>query len=268
MEIILTDDQKGTIDRCRALEGGTTELVDSSLTEQGGGGQQVTSTISETVRWKPLESPSPFVAMHMRFDEEANKKASRSIAIGKAEAEIDTSAEELVAWLWDYCSNERMRISNEQRQPARLVISRPCFVEQEIATVKHMPLLFQNREFVFRLIFSRDDKSKILLAQESVPTSENVDYGRKLRVTRGQLKSLFSVKSLSPRSCEVAFAQFLDAGGNFPAWLMNKKVPQSLKQIVQAREEFARDDEIDEIERGKMAALMEWKGEEVGSVGV
>ena len=80
--------------------------------------------------------------------------------------------------------------------------------------------------------------------------------------------SLFTVKSLSPRSCEVTLIQFLDADGNIPAWLSNKKVPQSLKQVIEAREEFARDKEIDEIKRGKMAALMEWNGEEVGSVGV
>ena len=117
-ELILTDDQKGIVDRCRALaEDGTGDTVDSSLTEQGGGVQRITSSISakfsKTNKWQPLESPSPFVAMHMRFDDEANKKAKRSIAIGKAEAEIDTSAEEVVAWYFDFCSNERMRINNE-----------------------------------------------------------------------------------------------------------------------------------------------------------
>ena len=44
--------------------------------------------------------------MHMRLDEEANKKADRSIAIGKAEVEIDTSAEDVIAWYWDFCSTK------------------------------------------------------------------------------------------------------------------------------------------------------------------
>ena len=121
-----------------------------------------------------------------------------------------------------------------------------------------MPLLFRNREFVFRLILSRNDKGKILLAQEPVPKSEKVDYGRKLRVTRGQVMSLFTVTSISPSSCEITLVQYLDAGGHIPVWLSNKKVPQSLKQVIEAREEFARDEEIDEIERGRMAAVMGW----------
>ena len=116
-DIALTDDQKSLVKLCVTLRDGDDRA-------QGG--------FDNTVEWKPLEFDSPFVKMHMRFDEEANKKAERTVAIGKAEAEIDASAAEVSAWLWDVCSNVRMRINNEE--VTRLVssfqgtVSTTCFL--------------------------------------------------------------------------------------------------------------------------------------------
>ena len=195
--------------------------------------------------------------MHMRFDVEANKKAKRSIAIGKAEAEIDTSAAEAAAWCWDFCSNERMRINEEKRNPARIMVDRECFAEQTLAVVKRMPFPLSKREGVFRQVLSKSDE-KIIIAIESV--DDQVDYGR-IRL-RGRVRlvgtTFLAFESLSERSSRFTMVQHLDAGGHIPAWVVNSKLPESLSIAVDLRGEFSRDEEIDEMKRGEMAALMGW----------
>ena len=68
--------------------------------------------------WKALESTSKEVEMSMKYF--PPKKGERSVATGKAVGVVDYSAEEVAAWQMDYCSNERMRISKEEGNPARL----------------------------------------------------------------------------------------------------------------------------------------------------
>ena len=240
--IVLTDDQKSIIKRCVALRDGD---------------DRAQGKFDSTVEWKPLKSPSPFVAMHMRFDEKANETTKRSIATGKAVSEIDTSAAEAAAWCWDFCSNERMRINMEEGNPARLIVGRVGFAEQTLATVKRMPFLLSNREGVFRQVLSKSG-GKIIIANESV--IDDVDYGRKMsKRVRMVGKTLLAFEPLSTKSCTFTFFQIIDAGGWIPTSVMNLKTPESLSVVTEAREHFRRDEEIDKIERGRMAALMGWK---------
>ena len=204
-----------------------------------------------------MESPPPFVAIHMRFDEKANKKAMRSIAIGKAEAEIDTSAAEAAAWIWDYCSNERMRIHEEEGSPARIIVGREGFAAQTLATVKRMPFPLSKREGVYRQVLSKSG-DKIIIAMES--TDDDVDYGRKIRRRVRLIGTTFlALDSLSESSARFTIVQCLDAGGHIPVLVVNQKLPESLSFAVDLREEFSRDEELDNIQRGKMAAVMGWK---------
>ncbi|GMH47367.1 hypothetical protein TL16_g00047 [Triparma laevis f. inornata] len=68
--------------------------------------------------WKALESTSKDVEMSMKYF--PSEKGERSVGTGKAVGVVDCSAEEVAAWVMDVCSNERMRISTEERNPARL----------------------------------------------------------------------------------------------------------------------------------------------------
>ena len=38
------------------------------------------------------------------------------VATGKAITEVDASAEDVLAWRWDWCSNEKMLIHRESRK--------------------------------------------------------------------------------------------------------------------------------------------------------
>ena len=119
-----------------------------------------------------------------------------------------------------------------------------------------MPFPLHNREGVFRQVLSKYG-GKIIISAESV--DDEVDYGRKMR-RKVKLAGtmLFSFESRSERSSHFSIVQFIDAGGFIPAKVVNLKLPKSLSVAEELRVRFARDDEIDEIQRGEMAALMGW----------
>lgn len=48
------------------------------------------------------------------------KKGERSIVTGKGVGIADCSVEVACSWLMDFCSNEGMRVSKEEGNPARL----------------------------------------------------------------------------------------------------------------------------------------------------
>ena len=103
------------------------------------------------LEWQPLKSKSPFVSMNMRFDAESSESANKSVAIGKAECQVDASAAEVSAWFWHYNSYERMQRHIAEGHPARLSLSESAAGnDQVLCTIKRMPLLFHDREFVFR----------------------------------------------------------------------------------------------------------------------
>ena len=89
--------------------------------------------------WRKIYSANYDVDMHMKhFDAE---EGERSLDTGRAVGVVDCSAEELSSWLFDFCSKERMRISQENGHPARVVIRSPTNSnEVVVATVKKMPV--------------------------------------------------------------------------------------------------------------------------------
>mgnify|MGYP003974629707 CR=1 FL=1 len=78
----LIEDQVGFFERCMTLSG----------KEDGEG-------------WKVLESHCPDVKMWMQYF--PPRKGERNIATGKAVGVVEGSAEEVAAWAFTYCSNER-----------------------------------------------------------------------------------------------------------------------------------------------------------------
>lgn len=179
------------------------------------------------------------------------KKGERQVATGKATGILDCSAEEGAAWAMDYCSNERMRINTvEGEDLARLELrNRARENEMALATVKNMPFPLNNREFVARQ-FWKTEEGKVWLAVESI--DDEVDYGVKLKMTRGLIRSIWLLEDLPVRGgakqCKLTLIQQLDAGGFVPAWVVNKKIPEGLNTVQEAIEEFRQDEKIDAAE--------------------
>ncbi|GMH73337.1 hypothetical protein TL16_g06163 [Triparma laevis f. inornata] len=105
----------------------------------------------------------------------------------------------------------------------------------------------------------------ILIAVESV--GDEIDYGGKLKKTRGLTRGLWQIEELAvhggAKQCRVTLVTQLDAGGSIPTWLVDKKVPQALCAVQQAIDEFRQDEKVDTAELRELATFSRerWKVE-------
>jgi len=79
----------------------------------------------------------------------ANAWGKAANAWGKAETTLDSSAEDCLAWFWDYCSNERLSsVKNFRKNPRELVKS---YGENHniVSTIKGLPWPLTTRQFFY-----------------------------------------------------------------------------------------------------------------------
>ncbi|GMH82067.1 hypothetical protein TL16_g09138 [Triparma laevis f. inornata] len=171
----------------------------------------------------------------------------------------------VAAWVMDVCSNKGMRRNvKEGGDLARLELREKTRVnERTFATVKKMPFILNNREFVLRFIW-KSEEGKVLVALESV--DDEFDYGVKLKKTRGFTRGLWQIEDLPVRGgakqCRVTYVLKLDAGGNIPTWVMDKKMPLALSVVQEAIDEFRQDEKVDAVELEEKATLMRGRWED------
>ena len=108
-------------------------------------------------------------------------------------------------------NRERMRISSEEGNPARLRPGANSAHDQVFATIKKMPFPLNNREFVCRQMCATDTNGDLLVT--AVPVNDVVDYGMKTRTVRGVSRALMRFTPSGESQCKVAYIQYLDAGG-------------------------------------------------------
>ena len=195
--------------------------------------------------WSLIESPCIDLKMWMKYF--PPKKGERSVATGKAVCTVDCSAEQIAAWIMDFCSNERMRTSIEEGQPARIELRNKRKVNEYVtATVKAMPLLLHNREFIARMIW-KSEEGKVWIAMESM--DEEVDYGVKMKTIRATTIGIYLMEDLLDRSgvsqTKVTMIQRIDVNGVVPTWLVSQKVPYALSVLQQAADYFRQDDLVE-----------------------
>ena len=207
-----------------------------------------------------LDSKSPFVDMSMKMSTPVG--SHHPVATGKVEAIIDTSPAEYVASIWNHCGNEKMRIHSEEKQVARLVVETIGPNEQIVATIERFKRPLRDREFVVRLVWFMVDKDTFILAiiNEGGLT---VDYGDNFNTVRGGTYGLRIVKAFGKvgedslaLQCKVTSYLTLDGGGYLPQFFVDLKLPQTLNFLTREREEFNRDDQIDNEERDTLINIM------------
>jgi len=224
----LNDEQKLVVESCRYLE-----------SEEGG-------------EWEPLPSSSPFVDMWCKHA--PTKGGERSVAIGKATTVIDFPVRDAAQFMFSYTSRERMRISREEGNPARLRQKVHSAHDQVFATIKKMPFPLNDREFVARQVCATDTNGDLLFS--AVPVDDVIDYGLKHRTVRGVARTLMRFTPSGESQCKVTFIQYLDAGGVIPVRVFESKIPLALSGVGEMRDELQRDDEIDKMEREEFARVM------------
>jgi hypothetical protein len=212
------------------------------------------SSATQEPEWTDLISSSPFVKMRMKHTRLKGGE-NKSAGLGNAEVIVDCSSKEATCWLSHYHSRERMRVHEEERNPARLVITQTSPHDRVFATIKRMPLLLWNREFIMRVLATQEvETGDFLVCIQSV--DEAVDYGSTFRTVRGTTTAFLRVSSLGDSQCEVVLYQYLEAGGIVPIRVENSKIPLSLSVLQDLREEFQRDEEVDKEEVDEMALVI------------
>ena len=119
----LTPDQNDLVKRCLQLEN-----VDAG-------------------EFKEINSKDYRVKFFQKYD--PTIVGEKNVAVGKAAAKIDASAEEVLAWRWNWCSNDKMRIHREDDTSlTRSVVKEVSMREIIVETTKRFPRPFNSRQFV------------------------------------------------------------------------------------------------------------------------
>mmetsp|Transcript_23268 Transcript_23268/g.43719 ORF Transcript_23268/g.43719 Transcript_23268/m.43719 type:complete len:1815 (+) Transcript_23268:166-5610(+) len=204
--------------------------------------------------WTPIRSGDPLTTYKY-------SRTKRGDMTGKAESIVDARPEIVLAWWFDYCSNERMSIHRLSKNIAKLIIKKENYDNQTIATIKALPWPFRKREFVVRQLCWKEDEedAACYVSSESFSCQNlEVDYGYGIKKVRGALHQLlkFSPVDNNTNQTRVELIQFISSRGMLPKFLENMKFKESLKPIVDARAAFNRDSEIDRENRVALAHLL------------
>jgi len=198
---------------------------------------------SETSSWTPIISSSPFVKMFVKnVYSNISKEESTSVVCCRSETVVDCSAEEALAWNWDYISYDRLAKSAEEKNLGRLVVSKHSTNDWVIATIKRSPPGFRPREFVARQIWCIEKKGVFLHLAESV--EQVVDWGTPCKVVRGFSRYLMRCESLPPltpqeKRCKVSIYSIVDAGAPVPRWIKNNyMVVHGLSVLISMRKKI------------------------------
>jgi hypothetical protein len=151
-------------------------------------------------------------------------------------------------------SKENMRRSMAQGDLAKCMLSQSSKHDFAWALVKKMPFPLHNREFVARQICFTDDHGRFVSVFEPPREEIVVDYGRKMNAVRGRATGFLRLTPIAGGAqCKLELYQQVAAGGRVPVFVVNSKAGKVLSFVAEMREQFQRDDEVDELERGRLA---------------
>ena len=217
--------------------------------------------------WEKLDKDS---SVFVKLSKKHNKGESN--AWGKATTTIDTTAENALAWFWDYCSNERLdAVKNLQKNP-REFIKHNSINHQVGSSIKALPWPMRARQFVSENTWTKQDDDMYVFAFRP-PTTDKFDDNRLVdvgkhkanKLIRAESKGFCTLTNVGNQKCEFTWVQHININGNIPAKVMDRQIPRSLNVIFQVRETFNRDDEIDQEERNELMGVMKNSEDEVYS---
>ena len=217
--------------------------------------------------WEKLGKDS---SVFVKLSKKHNKGESN--AWGKATTTIDTSAENALAWMWDYCSNERLDAVKKLHKNPREIIINFSPNHNMISSIKALPWPLSDRQFVSENTWTKQDDDTYVYAFRP-PTTDKFDDNRLVdvgnhkanKLVRGESKGFCTLTNVGNQKCELTWVSHINMNGNIPAKLMDKQIPRSLGSLFQLRETFNRDDEIDQEERNELMGVMKNDENEVYS---
>ena len=178
----------------------------------------------------------------------------------------------MLAWFWDYCSNERLDAVKKLHKNPREIIINFSPNHNMISSIKALPWPLSDRQFVSENTWTKQDDDTYFFAWRSPTTSrfdDNrlVDVGKHKanKLVRAESKGFCTLTNVGNQKCELTWVSHFDAKGNLPAKVMENIIPRSLGLVTQLRERFNRDNEIDQEERNELMGVMKNSEDEVYS---
>ena len=122
--------------------------------------QQLNSIdVKDDNEWEKLDKVS---SVFVKLSKKHNKGESN--AWGKATTTIDTSAENVLAWIWDYCSNERLNATKKLHKNPREVIKHSAPNQNVFSSIKSLPWPLRSRQFVSENTWTKQDDNMYVYA--------------------------------------------------------------------------------------------------------
>jgi hypothetical protein len=198
--------------------------------------------------WKIMKESTISVTMSIAF------LKGDSIAYGRAFGIIDTSAEEALAWIWDYCSYERNRIhefqqGSFQKYPRRITAYHSNS-HRELLVLKAFAFPVSPRAFANHQVWLRENDGTLILAAmpcESLP-SDIGTLSRK-KIIEGRLWAFYRITAINKRQCTVDLIAKTDVRGAIPPSQANAYIADGLNILQTMSQFFGRDDELDAAAR-------------------
>ena len=148
------------------------------------------------------------------------------------------------------CGREKMRMSRERSVPARFVIREDSAHDFTWAYVVRLPFPLNKRESIGRFVGFTDADGDLAVA--FTPADLEPDYGVKMRATQARTTGIVRFSPVNDGTqCAVTLHQFGDIGGYVPASVFARQVGRTLAPVIDMRDVFQRDDEIDASEWSK-----------------
>ena len=119
--------------------------------------------------WEKLDEDS---SVFVKLSKKHNKGESHNW--GKAITTIDTSAENALAWFWDYCSNERLDAVKKLHKNPREVIKHISLIHNVFSTIKALPWPLNARQFIYENTWTKQVDDTYIYAWRP-PTNSRFD---------------------------------------------------------------------------------------------
>lgn len=212
-----------------------------------------------------VHKDSPFQGITMALKKQVQQKGKSTSLVGRAIGYADSTAAEVAAWAFDYCSNERITIDRKEGNYIRFPVDsegKDRFNERRFATIKNFPFPVAKREVVFKSILRKNENRGYSLAILSVPEGEKIDYGGGMgKLVRADTKGIFTctnVKSLGNiPQCKMEFLCYGNAQGRIPKSTVERILPKLLGFAEEARNSFDRSTEVDEFHLSSLARIID-----------
>ena len=169
-----------------------------------------------------------------------------------------------MAWLWDYCSNERIDATKKLYKNPREVIKHIASNHNVLSTIKTLPWPLTARQFIYESTWTKQADDTYVFSWRPPPTHAYEDNHHLVDIcnhkakelVQGESRGFVILKNVGKQKCDLTFCSYTDARGHIPVKVMNRQIPRSLGFVFQLRERFNRDEEIDQEERNELMRVM------------